>query len=90
MTLIGGEAYLCEDWDIIATAITKSGMACTMTTGGRGMNEECVQRAEDAGLKHISFRLMDSSKPMMHSVECQDLGMLRLKVPSVWVRVAWG
>jgi radical SAM protein with 4Fe4S-binding SPASM domain len=57
VTLIGGEAYLREDWDIIAAAITKSGMACTMTTGGRGMNEERVKRAEDAGLRHISFSI---------------------------------
>ena len=57
VTLIGGEAYLREDWDIIASAITKSGMACTMTTGGRGMNEERVKRAEDAGLRHISFSI---------------------------------
>ena len=57
VTLIGGEAYLREDWDIIAAAITKSGMACTMTTGGRGMNDERIKRAEDAGLRHISFSI---------------------------------
>ena len=57
VTLIGGEAYLREDWDIIASAITKSGMACTMATGGRGMNEERVKRAEAAGLRHISFSI---------------------------------
>lgn len=57
VTLIGGEAYLRDDWDTIAAAITKSGMACTMTTGGRGMNEDRVKRAEDAGLRHISFSI---------------------------------
>ena len=55
VTLIGGEAYLRSDWDVIAKAITKSGMGCSMATGGRGMNEERVKRAEDAGLSHISF-----------------------------------
>jgi len=57
VTLIGGEAYLREDWDTIASAITKSGMSCTMTTGGRGMNAERVQRAVDAGVKQISFSI---------------------------------
>lgn len=57
VTLIGGEAYLREDWDIIAAAITRSGMVCTMTTGGRGMTAERVQRAEDAGMRHISLSI---------------------------------
>ena len=57
VTLIGGEAYLREDWDQIAAEITKRGMACTMATGGRGMNEERVKRAEDAGIYHISFSI---------------------------------
>lgn len=57
VTLIGGEAYLREDWDLIAAEITKRGMVCTMATGGRGMNEERVKRAEDAGIHHISFSI---------------------------------
>lgn len=57
VTLIGGEAYLREDWDTIAAAITQRGMSCTMATGGRGMDAERVRRAEDAGLSHISFSL---------------------------------
>ena len=57
VTLIGGEAYLREDWDQIAAEITKRGMACTMATGGRGMTEERVKRAEDAGVYHISFSI---------------------------------
>jgi radical SAM protein with 4Fe4S-binding SPASM domain len=57
VTLIGGEAYLRPDWDQIAAAITKSGMSCTMATGGRHLDQERVQRAEDAGLSHISFSI---------------------------------
>lgn len=57
VTLIGGEAYLRPDWDIIASAITKAGMSCSMATGGRGINAERVKRAEDAGMSHISFSI---------------------------------
>ena len=54
VTLIGGEAYLREDWDTIARAIVDHGMRCTMTTGGRGMTQERAQRAKAAGLSSIS------------------------------------
>jgi MoaA/NifB/PqqE/SkfB family radical SAM enzyme len=40
VTLIGGEAYLRDDWDEIARAIVAGGMRCSMTTGGRGMTAE--------------------------------------------------
>ena len=54
VTLIGGEAYLREDWDTIARSIVEHGMRCTMTTGGRGMTRERAQRAKAAGLSSIS------------------------------------
>lgn len=54
ITLIGGEAYLREDWDTIARAIVNHGMRCTMTTGGRGMTRERALRAKNAGLSSIS------------------------------------
>jgi len=57
VTLIGGEAYLREDWDIIATEISKSGMTCGMTTGARGFTAERLQRAVDAGIKSISVSI---------------------------------
>ena len=57
VTLIGGEAYLREDWDIIAAEITKKGMACGMTTGARGLNDERIQRAVDAGMRSISISI---------------------------------
>ncbi|HRI66555.1 MAG TPA: radical SAM protein, partial [Polyangium sp.] len=50
VTLIGGEAYLREDWDTIARAIVDHGMRCTMTTGGRGMTPERARRAKTAGI----------------------------------------
>jgi radical SAM protein with 4Fe4S-binding SPASM domain len=57
VTLIGGEAYLREDWDIIAREIVKRGMLCGITTGGRAFTEERVKRAEDAGISHISVSI---------------------------------
>jgi radical SAM protein with 4Fe4S-binding SPASM domain len=57
VTLIGGEAYLREDWDIIAKEITKRGMQCGITTGGRAFSDERVKRAQDAGITHISISI---------------------------------
>lgn len=57
ITLIGGEAYLREDWDVIAKAITDAGMACGITTGARNLTPERLSRAVDAGLKTISVSL---------------------------------
>ena len=57
VTLIGGEAYLREDWDQIAAEICRQGMACSMTTGGRALDAERVQRAADAGITSISVSI---------------------------------
>lgn len=40
VTLIGGEAYLRDDWTRIARAIRRRGMECTLVTGGRGLTPE--------------------------------------------------
>jgi radical SAM protein with 4Fe4S-binding SPASM domain len=57
VTLIGGEAYLRDDWDVIAAEITKMGMTCGMTTGARNLTQDRVDRAVDAGLRTISISL---------------------------------
>ncbi len=57
VTLIGGEAYLREDWDLIAAAITAKGMTCGITTGGRALDEDRVKRAVDAGISSISVSI---------------------------------
>ena len=57
VTLIGGEAYLREDWTQIASAIVANGMKCTMTTGGRGMNQARAEAAARAGISAISVSL---------------------------------
>jgi MoaA/NifB/PqqE/SkfB family radical SAM enzyme len=54
VTLIGGEAFLRDDWLEIASAITKAGMVCGMTTGGYGITLETARRMKEAGIKVVS------------------------------------
>jgi radical SAM protein with 4Fe4S-binding SPASM domain len=54
VTLIGGEAYLREDWTDIIRHVRKRGMICTTTTGGRGLTLERALAAKEAGLQGAS------------------------------------
>jgi radical SAM protein with 4Fe4S-binding SPASM domain len=54
VTVIGGEAYLREDWTEIIRAVRAAGMSCTMTTGGRGLTPELARAAKEAGLESAS------------------------------------
>ncbi|HZO15041.1 MAG TPA: radical SAM protein [Polyangiaceae bacterium] len=54
VTVIGGEAYLRDDWLEIVRDIRARGMQCTMTTGGRGVTAELARAAKDAGLQSVS------------------------------------
>ena len=57
VTVIGGEAYLRDDWTDIIREIRKCGMQSTMTTGGRGMTKERAEAAASAGLQSASVSL---------------------------------
>ena len=57
VTLIGGEAYLRDDWALIARAITDAGMVCGITTGARNLTQERVEMAADAGVAAISVSI---------------------------------
>jgi hypothetical protein len=48
VTLIGGEAYLRDDWLDIVRAVRARGMMCTVTTGARAMTRECARVAAEA------------------------------------------
>lgn len=50
VALIGGEAYLREDWVEIVREIKAHGMQPTMTTGGRNLTPERARAAAEAGL----------------------------------------
>jgi radical SAM protein with 4Fe4S-binding SPASM domain len=57
VTLIGGEAYLREDWLTIVRAIAAHGMTPTMTSGGRGIDAQLARDAAEAGLAGVSISL---------------------------------
>jgi radical SAM protein with 4Fe4S-binding SPASM domain len=57
VTVIGGEAYLRDDWTDIIRAISRRGMQATMTTGGRGISKERARAAKQAGLQNVSVSL---------------------------------
>jgi radical SAM protein with 4Fe4S-binding SPASM domain len=54
VTLIGGEAYLRDDWLEIVRAVRDHGMQCTMTTGGRGVTDALARDAMAAGIQGAS------------------------------------
>jgi radical SAM protein with 4Fe4S-binding SPASM domain len=57
VTVIGGEAYLRDDWLDIVRAIRAAGMQATMTTGGRGVTAERARAAAEAGLQSASVSI---------------------------------
>jgi radical SAM protein with 4Fe4S-binding SPASM domain len=59
--LIGGEAYLREDWCEVIRRIRERGMQALMTTGGRGLTKERARAAKDAGLVSASVSLDGSA-----------------------------
>jgi radical SAM protein with 4Fe4S-binding SPASM domain len=62
VSLIGGEAYLRDDWLQIIAAVRAAGMQCTMVTGGRGLSPERARAAAAAGLQSVSISL-DGAEP---------------------------
>lgn len=54
VALIGGEAYLRDDWCQIIRRIKDRGMSPIMTTGGRNMTPERAKQAAAAGLDSAS------------------------------------
>jgi len=57
VTLIGGEAYLREDWIEIVQTLSEAGVSVTMTTGGRALTRERVRAAKDAGVESVSVSI---------------------------------
>lgn len=57
VVLIGGEAYLRNDFILIIRAIREAGMSCTMTTGGYNLNRERVDAMIEAGIGSITFSI---------------------------------
>ncbi|MEZ4450065.1 MAG: radical SAM protein [Nannocystaceae bacterium] len=57
VVLIGGEAYLRNDFILIIRAIREAGMSCTMTTGGYNLSRERVQAMIEAGVSSVTFSI---------------------------------
>jgi radical SAM protein with 4Fe4S-binding SPASM domain len=57
VTLIGGEAYLRDDWTDIVRAVRAHGMQCSITTGGRGFTRERARAAREAGVQSVSVSI---------------------------------
>ncbi len=57
ITLIGGEAYLRDDWHVIAGAISDAGMRCGITTGARNLDQDRVNKAVAAGVHTIGISI---------------------------------
>lgn len=57
VTLIGGEAYLRDDWLQIVSAIRAHGMECGITSGGRNFTRERARAAKDAGVGSLSISI---------------------------------
>ncbi|MEM9194185.1 MAG: radical SAM protein [Myxococcota bacterium] len=55
VSIIGGEAYLRDDWTTIVREIRNCGMLANMTSGGRGITPERAQAAAEAGLQNVSI-----------------------------------
>ena len=54
VVLIGGEAYLRDDFTAVVRRIRERGMDALLTTGGRGVTGEVAERAAEAGLVSAS------------------------------------
>jgi radical SAM protein with 4Fe4S-binding SPASM domain len=57
VSLIGGEAYLRDDWTELARAVRDHGMECGIVSGGRGLTRERVRMARDAGVQAMSVSI---------------------------------
>lgn len=57
IVLIGGEAYLHEGFIDIVGAISRAGIVCAMTTGGRGVTAELAVAMKAAGMQHVSVSI---------------------------------
>src|SRR5690606_8275071 len=54
VTVVGGEAYLRNDFILVIRAIREAGMACAMTTGGRTLNPERIEAMAAAGVSSVN------------------------------------
>ncbi len=57
VVLIGGEAYLRDDFILVTRAIREAGMMATMVTGGYNLTRARAQAAVEAGINSVSVSI---------------------------------
>ncbi|MGH1346628.1 MAG: radical SAM protein [Nannocystales bacterium] len=57
VVLIGGEAYLRNDFILIVRRIRELGMSATMTTGGYGLTKDRAEALVEAGIESVSLSI---------------------------------
>jgi radical SAM protein with 4Fe4S-binding SPASM domain len=57
VTLIGGEAYLRDDIEVLVRFLSERGVRVTMQTGGRGLSEALCVRLRAAGMSAIGVSI---------------------------------
>ena len=57
VVLIGGEAYLRNDFLLVIRRIRERGMSCTMTTGGLGLTKTRAAAMVEAGIQSVSVSI---------------------------------
>lgn len=79
VSLIGGEAYLRDDWTTLARAVADRGMECGIVTGGRGMTLERAKQARDAGVDSISVSVdgLEASHDRLRALKGSHAAALR-------------
>ena len=55
VSLIGGEAYLRDDFFDIVRHVRRRGMIANVTSGGRGITAELARAFADSGVQHVSI-----------------------------------
>lgn len=57
VVLIGGEAYLRDDFILVIRAIREAGMDATMTTGGYNLRPDRAEAMAEAGIRSVSVSI---------------------------------
>ncbi len=57
VVLVGGEAYLRNDFVLLIRAIREAGMTCTMTTGGRTLTRTRAEAMVEAGISSVNISI---------------------------------
>lgn len=57
VTLVGGEAYLRDDFILVVRALREQGMRASMTTGGRNLTQARADALKEAGLTNASVSI---------------------------------